>query len=39
MTKDQAKTNGKLDLLLINPGGQYKVYQKLGVNLTAVEPP
>ena len=28
-----------LDLLLINPSGRYKIYQKLGVNLTAVEPP
>ncbi|MEE2698803.1 MAG: radical SAM protein [Pseudomonadota bacterium] len=30
---------GCTDLLLINPGGQYKVYQKLADNLTAVEPP
>lgn len=28
-----------LDLLLINPGGQKKVYQELGQTLTAVEPP
>ena len=31
--------DGQLDLLLINPGGRYKIYQKLGANLTAVEPP
>ncbi|MBL4689964.1 MAG: cobalamin B12-binding domain-containing protein, partial [Rhodospirillales bacterium] len=28
-----------LDLLLINPSGRTKIYQKLGANLTAVEPP
>ena len=28
-----------LDLLLINPGGRDKVYQQLGEELTAVEPP
>ena len=28
-----------LDLLLINPGGQKKVYQVLGQELTAIEPP
>ena len=28
-----------LDLLLINPGGRDKIYQKLGASLTAVEPP
>ena len=32
-------TDGQTDLLLINPGGRYKVYQKLAENLTAVEPP
>ncbi|MBP7669746.1 MAG: cobalamin-dependent protein [Ferrovibrio sp.] len=29
----------QLDLLLINPGGREKIYQKLGDSLTAVEPP
>jgi len=28
-----------LDLVLINPGGRDKVYQELGAELTAVEPP
>lgn len=28
-----------LDLLLINPGGRDKIYQELGEELTAVEPP
>jgi anaerobic magnesium-protoporphyrin IX monomethyl ester cyclase len=28
-----------LDLLLINPGGRDKIYQELGTELTAVEPP
>lgn len=28
-----------LDLLLINPGGRDKIYQDLGADLTAVEPP
>ncbi len=28
-----------LDLLLINPGGREKIYQNLGEELTAVEPP
>lgn len=28
-----------LDLLLINPGGREKVYQQLGNDLTAIEPP
>ncbi len=28
-----------LDLLLINPGGREKIYQELGLELTAVEPP
>lgn len=28
-----------LDLLLINPGGRDRIYQGLGVDLTAVEPP
>ncbi len=39
MTKNQAKTNGKLDLLLINPGARKSIYQDLGDDLTAVEPP
>ncbi len=29
----------QLDLLLINPGGREKIYQELGKELTAVEPP
>src|SRR3989338_10379436 len=29
----------KLDLLLINPGGQKNIYQGLGNKLTAIEPP
>ena len=29
----------RLDLLLINPGGREKIYQQLGADLTAVEPP
>ena len=28
-----------LDLLLINPGGRETIYQALGADLTAVEPP
>ncbi len=28
-----------LDLLLVNPGGREKLYQALGDELTAVEPP
>jgi len=28
-----------LDLLIVNPGGQDRVYQSLGAGLTAVEPP
>ncbi|MDJ0943507.1 MAG: radical SAM protein [Kiloniellales bacterium] len=28
-----------LDLILINPGGREKIYQDLGADLTAVEPP
>lgn len=28
-----------LDLLLVNPGGREKIYQSLGTELTAVEPP
>lgn len=28
-----------LDLLLINPGGREQIYQALGEELTAVEPP
>jgi radical SAM superfamily enzyme YgiQ (UPF0313 family) len=30
---------GSLDLLLINPGGRQRIYQDLGNDLTAVEPP
>lgn len=30
---------GELDLLLINPGGREKIYQDLGNDLTAIEPP
>src|SRR5579872_2610182 len=29
----------KLDLLLINPGGRELVYQNLGTELSAIEPP
>jgi anaerobic magnesium-protoporphyrin IX monomethyl ester cyclase len=29
----------RLDLLLINPGGREKIYQQLGADLTAIEPP
>src|SRR5271155_4036170 len=32
-------TNFDLDLLLINPSGRRDIYQKLGDDLTAVEPP
>ena len=39
MTEQKAMADTRLDLLLINPGGRYKIYQKLGANLTAVEPP
>lgn len=28
-----------VDLLLVNPGGREKIYQQLGGNLTAIEPP
>ena len=28
-----------LDLMLINPGGREKIYQDLGGDLTAIEPP
>src|ERR1051326_5507117 len=28
-----------MDLLLINPGGRDRIYQQLGADLTAVEPP
>src|ERR1700674_3667577 len=31
--------NSDLDLLLINPNGRDHIYQKLGEELTAVEPP
>jgi radical SAM superfamily enzyme YgiQ (UPF0313 family) len=39
MTGQKAMEDGRLDLLLINPGGRYKIYQKLAENLTAVELP
>ncbi len=29
----------RLDLLLVNPGGREKIYQELGADLSAVEPP
>ncbi|MCH8205209.1 MAG: B12-binding domain-containing radical SAM protein, partial [Candidatus Hydrogenedentes bacterium] len=32
-------SNAQLDLLLVNPGGRTSVYQGLGSQLTAVEPP
>ncbi|MFQ5766096.1 MAG: B12-binding domain-containing radical SAM protein, partial [Rhodospirillales bacterium] len=32
-------TDGRLDLLLVNPGGRTRFYQDLGMELTAVEPP
>jgi anaerobic magnesium-protoporphyrin IX monomethyl ester cyclase len=32
-------TTGSPDLLLINPGGRARIYQDLGTDLTAVEPP
>ena len=35
----ETMNESQLDLLLINPGGRYKIYQNLGANLTAVEPP
>ena len=38
-TMTETMNESQLDLLLINPGGRDKIYQKLGVNLTAVEPP
>ena len=31
--------NDHTDLLVINPGGRYKIYQKLADDLTAIEPP
>ena len=31
--------NGRLDLLLVNPGGRTKTYQSLGSTLAAIEPP
>ena len=39
MNEQKAMADTRLDLLLINPGGRYKIYQKLAANLTAVEPP
>lgn len=33
------EANQKLDILVINPGGREKVYQQLGNDLTAIEPP
>ena len=32
-------TNARLDLLLVNPGGHGRIYQDLGRNLAAKEPP
>src|SRR5262245_66067565 len=32
-------TDGRIDLVLVNPGGREKIYQQLGTDLTAVEPP
>ena len=29
----------RLDLLLVNPGGGERIYQELGTDLSAVEPP
>ena len=31
--------NGRLDLLLINPGGRVRIYQSLADTLSAIEPP
>lgn len=31
--------NGRLDLLLINPGGRVRIYQSLASTLSAIEPP
>lgn len=31
--------NGRLDLLLINPGGRVRIYQSLANTLSAIEPP
>ncbi|MBC8338821.1 MAG: cobalamin B12-binding domain-containing protein [Alphaproteobacteria bacterium] len=39
MTENQSADSGLLDLLLINPGGREKIYQELGSDLSAVEPP
>ena len=39
MAKNKALTTERLDLLLVNPGGREKVYQELGDDLSAVEPP
>ncbi len=39
MTRNQTNSDGPLDLLLINPGGREKIYQELGTDLSAVEPP
>jgi anaerobic magnesium-protoporphyrin IX monomethyl ester cyclase len=36
---NDAVSADQLDLVLINPGGRDKVYQGLGADLTAVEPP
>ena len=32
-------TSAQLDVLLINPGGRERIYQELGSDLSAVEPP
>ncbi|WP_448207974.1 B12-binding domain-containing radical SAM protein [Azospirillum sp. sgz302134] len=34
-----AKTDDRLDLVLIHPGGRGRIYQSLGEELTAIEPP
>jgi len=39
MAKNKAMTTERLDLLLVNPGGRGKIYQELGDELSAVEPP
>ncbi|MDP6632775.1 MAG: radical SAM protein, partial [Dehalococcoidales bacterium] len=33
------RTNQQLDLLLVNPGSRMQIYQSLGLNLAAIEPP
>jgi radical SAM superfamily enzyme YgiQ (UPF0313 family) len=38
-TREDVMAEGKTDLVLINPGGREHIYQELGGDLTAVEPP